>query len=185
MTTELNPQAANRPAPAANGRRRRALILLLLVVAAALAAWFAWYLLHGRWHEETDDAYVQGNVVSIVPQTSGTVTGIEADEGDRVEAGQVLVRLDPNDARVAYDQAVATLAATGRQVRGYLSSAGAAEAELRARRVAVEQARADLRRREGLVESGAISREELAHARDVLAATEAALGTAEGNLQRS
>ncbi len=185
MTTELNPQAANRPAPAANGRRRRALILLLLVVAAALAAWLAWYLLHGRWHEETDDAYVQGNVVSIVPQTSGTVTGIEADEGDRVEAGQVLVRLDPNDARVAYDQAVANLAATVRQVRGYFSSAEAAEAELRARRVAVEQARADLRRREGLVESGAISREELAHARDVLAAAEAALGTAEGNLQRS
>ena len=185
MTTELNPQATNRPAPAANGRRRRALILLLLVVAAALAAWFAWYLLHGRWHEETDDAYVQGNVVSIVPQTSGTVTGIEADEGDRVEAGQVLVRLDPNDARVAYDQAVANLAATVRQVRGYFSSAEAAEAELRARRVAVEQARADLRRREGLVESGAISREELAHARDVLAAAEAALGTAEGNLQRS
>lgn len=185
MTTELNPQAANRPAPAANGRRRRALILLLLVVAAALAAWLAWYLLHGRWHEETDDAYVQGNVVSIVPQTSGTVTGIEADEGDRVEAGQVLVRLDPNDARVAYDQAVANLAATVRQVRGYFSSAEAAEAELRARRVAVEQARADLRRRESLVESGAISREELAHARDVLAATEAALGTAEGNLQRS
>src|SRR5690606_34758964 len=42
-----------------------------------------------------------------------------------------------------------------------------------------------VKRREGLVASGAISREELAHARDVLAAAEAALGTARGNLQRS
>lgn len=185
MTTEINPQASA-PAPAAShGKRRRALQILLLAVVLAGAAWLAWYLLYARWHEYTDDAYVQGNLVSVVPQTAGTVVGIDVEEGDRVEAGQVLVRLDPNDAQVAYEQAVANLAATVRQVRGYFGSADAAEAELRARRVAVEQARADVRRREGLVATGAISREELDHARDVLAAAEAALGTAEGNLRRS
>ncbi|KAF1684470.1 HlyD family efflux transporter periplasmic adaptor subunit [Pseudoxanthomonas taiwanensis] len=174
------------PAPAAShGKRRRALQILLLAGVLAGAAWLAWYLLYARWHEYTDDAYVQGNLVSVVPQTAGTVVGIDVEEGDRVEAGQVLVRLDPNDAQVAYEQAVANLAATVRQVRGYFGSADAAEAGLRARRVAVEQARADVRRREGLVATGAISREELDHARDVLAAAEAALGTAEGNLRRS
>lgn len=185
MTTETPPQATAPAGPASPGRRRRALKILLLVVVLAGAAWLAWYLLYARWHEGTDDAYAQGNVVSVVPQTMGTVVGIEADDGDRVEAGQVLVRLDPNDAQVAYDQAVANLAATVRQVRGYFSSADAAQAEARARQVAVEQARADVRRREGLVASGAISREELAHARDVLAAAEAALGSAQGNLQRN
>ncbi|WP_028916211.1 EmrA/EmrK family multidrug efflux transporter periplasmic adaptor subunit [Pseudoxanthomonas sp. J35] len=186
MTTEINPQASAQPAAAAsNGKRKRALQVVLLVVVAALLGWLAYYFLHLRWHEDTDDAYVQGNVVSVVPQTSGTVVGIEADDGDKVEAGDVLVRLDPDDAQVAYDQAVSNLAATVRQVRGLFSSADAAQAELRARQVAVEQARADVKRREGLVASGAISREELAHARDVLAAAEAALGTAQGNLQRS
>ncbi|RRN58529.1 HlyD family efflux transporter periplasmic adaptor subunit [Pseudoxanthomonas sp. SGNA-20] len=185
MTTETNPQVTAPAAPASNGKRQRALKILLLVVVLAGAAWLAWYLLYARWHEDTDDAYAQGNVVSVVPQTAGTVVGIQADDGDRVEAGQVLVQLDPNDAQVAYDQAVANLAATVRQVRGYFGSADAAQAELRARQVAVEQARADVKRREGLVASGAISREELAHARDVLAAAEAALGTARGNLQRS
>ena len=185
MTTETPPQATAPAGPAPHGKRRRALKILLLVVVLAGAAWLAWYLLYARWHEGTDDAYAQGNVVSVVPQTMGTVVGIEADDGDRVEAGQVLVRLDPNDAQVAYDQAVANLAATVRQVRGYFSSADAAQAEARARQVAVEQARADVRRREGLVASGAISREELAHARDVLAAAEAALGSAQGNLQRN
>jgi len=185
MTPETHPHAAT-PAPeAGNGKRRRALQILLLVVVLAGAAWLAWYLLYARWHEYTDDAYAQGNVVSVVPQTAGTVVGIQVDDGDRVEAGQVLVQLDSNDAQLAYDQAVANLAATVRQVRGYFSSADAAQAELRARQVAVEQARADVRRREGLVASGAISREELAHARDLLAAAEAALGTAQGNLQRS
>jgi membrane fusion protein (multidrug efflux system) len=186
MTTEINPQASALPASSpSNGRRRRALLFVLLLVAVSLAAWLAWYLLHARWHQSTDDAYVQGNVISVVPQTTGTVTGIDVEEGDRVEAGQVLVRLDPDDAQVAYDQAVADLAATVRQVRGLFSNVDAGQAELRARQVAVEQARADVKRREGLVASGAISHEELAHARDVLAAAEAALGTAQGNLQRN
>src|SRR5690606_26000928 len=138
MTTETNPQVTAPAAPASNGKRQRALKILLLVVVLAGAAWLAWYLLYARWHEDTDDAYAQGNVVSVVPQTAGTVVGIQADDGDRVEAGQVLVQLDPNDAQVAYDQAVANLAATVRQVRGYFGSADAAQAELRARQVAVE-----------------------------------------------
>src|SRR3546814_12362206 len=81
----------------------------------------------------------------------------------KVEAGQPLVELDPNDAQVAYDQAVANLAGTVRQVRGLYSSVDAGQADIKARKVAVAQARADVERREGLVASGAVSREEHAH----------------------
>src|SRR3546814_3691882 len=94
------------------------------------------------------DAYVQGNVVSIVPQTIGTVIAIDADDGMKVEAGQPLVALDPNDAQVAYDQAVANLAGTVRQVRGLYSSVDAGQADIKARKIAVAQARADVERRE-------------------------------------
>src|SRR3546814_4421488 len=79
----------------------------------------------------------------------------------KVEAGQPLVELDPNDAQVAYDQAVANLAGTVRQVRGLYSSVDAGQADIKARKIAVAQARADVERREGLVASGAVSREEL------------------------
>src|SRR3546814_14903635 len=103
----------------------------------------------------------------------------------KVEAGQPLVELDPNDAQVAYDQAVANLAGTVRQVRGLYSSVDAGQADIKARKIAVAQARADVERREGLVASGAVSREELAHARDMLAAAEAALSAAHGQLARS
>ena len=41
----------------------------------------------------------------------GTVVAINADDGMRVQAGQVLVQLDPNDAKVALEQAQANLAA--------------------------------------------------------------------------
>ncbi|MEH6416977.1 efflux RND transporter periplasmic adaptor subunit [Pseudomonas sp. CGJS7] len=186
MTTEVNPQAAVAPAAAPkNGKRRKALLTLFSVVAIAAIGWTAYYLLVLRWHQDTDDAYVQGNVVNITPQTQGTVVSIGADDGMKVSAGQVLVQLDPNDAQVAYDQATANLANTVRQVRGLFSAVDAGQADLSAREVAVQKARADVKRREGLVAGGAVSAEELAHARDELASAEAALSSSRGSLARN
>lgn len=187
MTTEINPQAAAAaPAPAPkNGKRRKALLILAAIVVVAAIAWTFYYFLVARWHEDTDDAYVQGNVVSITPQTIGTVVSIGADDGMKVAAGQVLVQLDPNDAKVAYEQSVANLAGTVRQVRGLYSAVDAGQADLAARQVAVKQARADVKRRQGLVATGAVSAEELAHARDMLAAAEAALSSSSGQLSRN
>ena len=186
MTSQINPEAST-PAVAApkNGKRKRALSIVTAVVIIGGIAWLTYYFLYARWHQDTDDAYVQGNVVSIVPQTSGTVIGIDADDGMKVEAGQALVHLDANDAQVAYDQSVANLASTVRQVRGLYSTVDTGQAQIRAREVAVAQARADVSRRSGLVASGAVSSEELAHARDLLASAEAALSGSRGDLSRS
>lgn len=183
MTTEMNPNGAI--AAQSNGKRKKALMILAAVVVIAGLAWAAWYLLVARWHEDTDDAYVQGNVVSITPQTAGTVVSIGADDGMKVTAGQVLVQLDPNDAKVAYEQAVANLANTVRQVRGLYSAVDSGQADLAARQASVERARADLKRREGLVVDGAVSAEELAHARNELAVLEAGLRSSSGNLARN
>jgi membrane fusion protein (multidrug efflux system) len=183
MTTEINPQSAAAQPP--RSKRKRALMILATVVVVAGIAWALWYLLVGRWHESTDDAYAQGNVVAITPQAAGTVVSIAADDGMKVDAGQVLVQLDPNDAQVAYQQAVANLANTVRQVRGLYSTVEAGQADLAARRVSVEKARADVQRREGLVATGAVSAEELAHVRDELTAAEAALAASGENLSRN
>ncbi|UNK49480.1 efflux RND transporter periplasmic adaptor subunit [Lysobacter sp. S4-A87] len=185
MTTEPNPNAPKGAVPPSNGKRKRALLILLAVVVVAGLSWSTWYMLVARWHEDTDDAYAQGNVVSIVPQTIGTVVGIDADDGMKVVAGQALVHLDPNDARVAFDQSVANLANTVRQVRGLYSAVDAGAADLAARQATVERARADLKRREGLVGNGAVSAEELAHARNELAVLEAGLRSINGNLSRN
>ncbi|MCJ0825094.1 efflux RND transporter periplasmic adaptor subunit [Luteimonas sp. 50] len=184
MTIELNPNATV-PAPKKNDKRKRALLVVAAIVLVALAAWLLWYLLVGRWHQDTDDAYVQGNMVSITAQSAGTVVSIGADDGMKVVAGQVLVQLDPNDAKVAFEQAKANLASTVRQVRGLYSAVDAGQADLRARQVAIGKARADVARREGLVASGAVSAEELAHARNELAAAEAALSASRGELSRN
>ncbi|MCR6701804.1 MAG: efflux RND transporter periplasmic adaptor subunit [Dokdonella sp.] len=164
------------------GRRRRLLSLLAILLVAAGIAWAAWYWLHGRWFEHTEDAYVQGNVVQITPQTAGTVIGIGADDGDFVRQGQPLATLDPSDADVALAQAEAGLAASVRQVRGLYSNVDSGRAQVAAQKVALDRARADFRRRQGLAASGAISAEELAHARDALAAAETALAATQEQL---
>ncbi|MEO6138772.1 MAG: efflux RND transporter periplasmic adaptor subunit [Luteimonas sp.] len=184
MTTQSNPTAAVTE-PAKPSKRKKALLLVLAVVVLGGIAWLLWYLLVARWHESTDDAYVQGNVVSVMPQSTGTVVSINADDGMKVSAGQVLVQLDPNDANVAYQQAAANLAGTVRQVRGLYSTVAAGQAELNAGLLAAQKARDDVRRREGLVASGAVSAEELSHARDTLAVAEATVASSRGQLSRS
>ncbi|MDE2156203.1 MAG: efflux RND transporter periplasmic adaptor subunit [Xanthomonadaceae bacterium] len=182
-----NPVVAETPVVPEPKKNPRGMLLRMLgaVVMLGLAGWALWYFLDGRWYEGTDDAYVNGNVVQITPQIAGTVVSIGADDGDRVRAGEVLVRFDPSDADVALAEARANLANTVRKVRGLYSSVTGARADVAARKVAVDKARADYRRRRDLARSGAISAEELAHARDALTAAESGLTAVEQQYQTS
>jgi len=166
----------------ARGRRRGALFLLIFVFVAAAAGWAAWWHLVGRWHENTDNAYVAGHVVQVTPQVAGTVVAIGAEDTDRVQAGQVLVRLDPSDAQVALGQAEAQLAQAVREVRTFYARNASLEA-LRAQR-AIELARAeeDFARRRPLAATGAVSREDVEHARNAVEAARAALSAAREDL---
>jgi membrane fusion protein, multidrug efflux system len=170
-TTVSTPVA---PPPKKNSRGLM-LRVLAIVVLLAVVGWALWYFLDGRWYEGTDDAYVNGNVVQITPQVPGTVVSIGADDGDLVHAGDVLVQLDPSDADVALAEAKANLANTVRKVRGLYSSVNGAQADVAARKTAVDKARADYNRRVALAKSGAISAEELAHASDALTSAESGL----------
>jgi len=180
------PLAADNAAPQQPKNRRGFLLRLLgVVVILAAAGWTAWYFLDGRWYEGTDDAYVNGNVVQITPQVPGTVVTIGADDGDLVHAGDVLVKLDPSNTEVALAEAKASLASTVRHVRGLYSNVSGAQADVAARKVAVDKARADYNRRRDLAKSGAISAEELSHAQDTLTTAESGLITAQQQFETS
>src|ERR1700756_5171903 len=135
-----------------------------------------------RYHQTTDDAYVGGNVVQITPQISGTVVAIGADDTQFVKAGQALVRLDQADAKVALDQAEAHLARTVRDVRNLFATTAQLEATVQQRQTDLTAAQSDLARRQRLGTSGAVSGEELQHARYAVKAAQAALLAAEQQL---
>ena len=191
MTSQEKPpvdpeQAAREEKQHKRDTRRRWLLRGLVVVVAIVGLlWGLYHFLVGRWYESTDDAYVNGNVVQITPQVPGTVVSIGADDNDFVREGQPLLQLDPSNAQVALDAAEADLAATVRKVRGLYSGVNSSRAEVAVRQAAVAQARADFQRRQGLAKTGAISAEELSHARDALTAAESALSAVQGQLVTS
>jgi membrane fusion protein (multidrug efflux system) len=182
----MSDQTTAAPIEAAQPNKKKRSLMLRIFSACVLAGavgFGAWYAIEGRWYEQTDDAYVGGNTVKITPQVTGTVVGIDADDGDFVRQGEVLVTLDKADADIALEKAAANLADTVRRVRGLYSSMSGARADVEVRRVAVQKAKADYDRRLGLARSGAISAEELSHAQDALTAAESALTTAKQRLQ--
>jgi membrane fusion protein (multidrug efflux system) len=181
-----NPNTADTSAvqaPPANNRRGLLLRLLLVVIVLAAIAWTAWYFIVGRWYESTDDAYINGNIVQITPRIAGTVVSITADDGDMVQQGEVLVKLDRSDADVGLQRAAANLANTVRRVRGLYSTVTGAKAQVAVEKVALQKAQDDYNRRRNLAKTGAISAEELAHARDALTAAQSALATSQQQLQ--
>jgi membrane fusion protein (multidrug efflux system) len=172
--------------PAKNPRKRKLLLigLAVIVVLAGLGVW-GWYEVYGRWNESTDDAYVNGNVVEITPQVIGTVVSIGADDGDLVREGQVLVQFDPNDAEVALQSAEANLGKVVRQVRGLYSNVDGIKAQLAAQRAEVQRAQDNYSRRRNLAAGGAISQEELSHAKDDLTSAQNALNNIQQQLVTS
>ena len=165
-----------------NGRRALLLALLIGLFLAAGIGYGIYWALVARYAETTDDAYVGGNLVQITPQVSGTVLAIGADDTDYVKAGQILVELDQADSRVALDQAEAALARSVRQVRNLMATTGEIEANVALREAELARTRADLARRAPLAASGALPAEELQHARDAVASTQASLEAARQQL---
>jgi membrane fusion protein (multidrug efflux system) len=79
-------------------------VVLLLILGAGLWAWST----SGR--ENTDDAQVDAHVTQMAARVGGTVTKVAVDDNQLVEAGTLLIQLDPRDYQVAVDKAHAELA---------------------------------------------------------------------------
>lgn len=157
-------------------RRRRFTVLFGLLAIVALAAGLYWFLV-GRYSEETDDAYVAGNIVQIAAQIQGTVTDIRVTDTQQVKAGQVLAKLDDADASATFEQAQAQLAQAVRQVANTRISMGMYEETVKAREADLKLAQQAYRARAG-ASVEVVAPEELARAQSNLANAQAALASA-------
>jgi len=165
-------------------RRRKGFMLFGSIVVVGALAYGAWWLLSGRFYESTDDAYVAGNIVAVTSRENATVTALYADNTQAVRQGQLLIEMDPAVAEVNMRAAEANLARAARAVRGNFASADSYSAQLRQAEVALAQAQSDYQRRQAAL-AGAVSGEELGHARDAVQAAEAAVNSARGGLDQA
>jgi membrane fusion protein (multidrug efflux system) len=89
---------------------KRVALLALLATLGAGAVWYGtdWWQT-GRFVESTDDAYVGGNITTISPHVPGFISAILVADNQRVQAGQLLIQLDPRDTQAVADRAQAVL----------------------------------------------------------------------------
>jgi membrane fusion protein, multidrug efflux system len=179
-------------------RRRWLTILVIAIVGIGLLA-TAYHLLIGSRHVSTDNAYVGADTAQVAPLVGGPVQSVRVSNTQIVRKGDVLLTLDPSDARIALDRAVANYAQARRQFRETSSTGGALGAQINARetdiarataeaeatRAQYDKARIDLQRRESLARSGAVSGDELTSARTSFANAKAQLAVAQAAIAQA
>ena len=184
MTDTQTPAPA--AAPTGNPRaRKRALTILGVVVVIGAIVWAVFHFLLAAPEQETDDAYVAGDVVAITARDPGQVTAIHADNTQVVKAGQPLIDLDAATADVGVASAEAELARAVRATRSDFSKVNETGAAVVQAEAELARARNDLARRRGAAAEGAISGEELSHAADQVKVASATLQLARSQQAQS
>jgi membrane fusion protein (multidrug efflux system) len=183
-TNVLNPNDTNN---ANRGRRKKLFTLLALSVALIGGGGWAYWELVGSHHISTDDAYTGVESAELTPSVTGTIAEVRATDTQSVKKGDVLVVIDPADAKLALAQADADLGRAVRHVKSLEANdtgLGAQvlareeeekrfDAQLAAAQADYERADIDLKRRKALVASGSVSGDELTRAQNAHASAEA------------
>jgi len=173
-------------------KKKKRVKVLLALAAAKVVIGGGWYLLHDTSHVSTDNAYVQADSAQVTPLVSAAVIDAPVVNTQVVRKGQILLRLDDSDARLALARVEADYAKARRQFSQTAANSGSLAAQVAARDADIGQARAqlasaeasfgkariDLGRRSELAGSGAVSGEELTNAKNAYATAQANLALA-------
>jgi membrane fusion protein (multidrug efflux system) len=179
------------------GRKRFVLIGFLTLLALAAASYGVYYVLVGRFFVSTDDAYVRANNTILGARVAGHIATIVPADNALVHQGEVVLRIDDGDYKIAVDAArtrIATQQATidriGRQVAAQASAVEQAQANLASAEAGLKRADLDYDRQQTLNNKGFASHatfEQSEAARDQgvagVKAAQAAYDTARDNVE--
>jgi membrane fusion protein (multidrug efflux system) len=189
MNQPTNVLNANDTPNATRGRRKPLFALLALSVALiGGGGWTYWELVASR-HISTDNAYTGVESAELTPSITGTVAEVRVTDTQSVKKGDVLVVIDPADAKLTLAQADADLGRAvrhvksleandtglGAQVLAHEEEEKRLDAQLAAAQADFERADIDLKRRQALVASGSVSGDELTRAQNAYASAMANL----------
>jgi membrane fusion protein, multidrug efflux system len=159
------PTAPAAPAAAAaapkSGKRRLVLVGIVSLLALAAASYGVHYILVGRFLVSTDDAYVRANNTTLGARVSGHIATIFPGDNAVVHTGDVILRIDDGDYRIAVDAArtrIATQQATidriGRQATALESAVEQAKAQVVSAEAGLKRAGLDFDRQQALSTKG-------------------------------
>jgi membrane fusion protein (multidrug efflux system) len=182
-----------------NSARRRAFTLFGALLVLIALVWFGYSWITGGRYVETDNAYVNAEVAAVTPLTGGVVAEVRVSNTQSVHAGDVLMVIDPTDARIALAAADADYAGALRKARQTIATGSALDATVGERvadiarmqaQVAIAEAgltsaRIDLDRRQALAADGGVSGEELSSAKNAFAAAQGNLAAARAGLAQA
>jgi membrane fusion protein (multidrug efflux system) len=188
LTPEALPDTDAAADAARLAKRKRLLTIFGAVLLVVVVLWAIWFFVTQWGRVSTDNAYVGADSAQVTALVSGPVAEVRVAGTQQVKRGDILVVIDPTDARIALANAEAALQQAEQRYRQNVAAAGAARGRLSARGADIAQAQAKLRdadatvtraqaelaRRESLAGSGAVSGEELTTARAALASARAA-----------
>jgi len=159
---------AEKPVEKPRSRRvRRTIVWSILALALLAGAVFGIRTIRFyASHAETDDAQIETHVEPLIPKVGGHVTEVLVDDNQRVEKGQVLLRIDDRDLRARVATAQADLANARAAAQAVRAAVGAARTEQR-------RAAADLERYQPLRQKEEISQQQFDAARAAAQAAEA------------
>lgn len=172
------------PAQAAKKRSwpRLALMISVPLLIVAIAGYF--YLTGGR-YENTDNAYVEQDTVSISPDVSGRIVDVRVKENQRVKAGDVLFVIDPEPYRIALEQANAAIASAKVDVSTKATDTGSAAADIESADADIALAQATYDRQNALWKKGFTTKAALDAAQHEVLAAKARLATARAAAQKA
>jgi len=194
---QVSPTDAERAAVAKSSNPRRKVMLGL--AGAILLAGGGWYFLHDSGEVSTDNAYVSADSAQVTPLVAAAVADVPVINTQYVHKGDVLLRLDDSDARLAFEraqaaylkarreyvQSSATSGSLAAQVGARDADIGQARAQFVAAQSAVEKSKADLDRREHLAGDGFVSKEELTSFRNAYVAAQSNLRQAQAAIAQA
>lgn len=199
--TSNDPQSAAPPGPSKKPAKTPFWKRLPVIVIGTLA--FGWLLFFGLrilgesfTHESTDNAFLDGDIISIAPKVYGQVKKVYVNPNQPVKTGDPLLEIDPRDYQIQLEQkksALVTARANEQVIKASFellktevisaeATAKQSEAEAAADEAKAEQAKADLQRAEDLNQRKIISPQEYDTART---AAVAALASANAGKEKA
>jgi membrane fusion protein (multidrug efflux system) len=185
---------------AADGvRKKKRLKVVLGLAAAKIAIGAGAWMFFPAGHVSTDNAYVSAESAQVTPLVSAAVTDVSVVNTQVVRKGQILLRLDDSDARLAlakaeaeylkarrqFSQTAANSGSLAAQISARDADIGQAQAQLASAQASFDKARIDLGRRSELASSGAVSGEELTNAKNAYSTAQANLALARAGIAQA